>query len=64
MNHASDFLTTTDAARIAGVAANTIRLWERLGKIPAQRTASGVRLFRLEDVQRVAAQRAEQPSVA
>ncbi len=50
-------LTTTDAARIAGVAANTIRLWERLGRLPALRTASGVRLFARADVERVAAER-------
>jgi excisionase family DNA binding protein len=48
------FLTTTDAAHAIGVSAETIRLWEKLGKLPAVRTESGLRLFSRKDVDRVA----------
>ena len=51
------FLTVGDAARIIGVVPATIRLWERQGKLPAQRTASGIRLFSQADVEHLAAQR-------
>jgi excisionase family DNA binding protein len=47
-------LTTTDAARRIGVSSETIRLWENSGKLPATRTHSGTRLFKLEDVERAA----------
>ena len=50
-------LTVGDVARALGVAPETIRLWERLGKLPAQRTASGMRLFRWEDVERMRTER-------
>ena len=51
-------LTVGDVARELDVAPETIRLWERLGKLPAQRTTSGIRLFRREDVDRLARERA------
>lgn len=54
----SDLLTVGDAAKVAGVAAETIRLWERLGKLPAMRTASGLRLFNRADVEQFARRRA------
>jgi excisionase family DNA binding protein len=47
-------LTTTDAARLIGVASETIRLWENAGKLPATRTVSGTRLFLRSDVERIA----------
>lgn len=48
---------SADAARIIGVVPATIRLWERNGKLAAQRTVSGVRLFLRSDVERVAYER-------
>jgi excisionase family DNA binding protein len=48
-------LTTTDAARLIGVSSETIRVWEGVGKLPAMRTQSGTRLFKRDDVERVAA---------
>lgn len=54
----SEFLSTGDAARRLGVAPDTVRLWERNGCLPAMRTAGGIRLFRREDVEKVAAERA------
>ena len=53
----SPVLTTTDAARLIGVSAETIRLWEKLGKLAATKTASGLRLFRRIDCERAAAVR-------
>lgn len=50
-------MTTGDAAKQVGVAPDTIRLWERLGRLPALRTASGVRLFQRTDVDRVVRER-------
>jgi len=44
------YLTSGDAARLADVSVETIRLWERNGRLPAIRTVSGTRLFRAEDV--------------
>lgn len=54
MQQPQKFLTTTDAARVIGVSAETIRLWENAGKLRAIRTLSGVRLFASDDVNRLA----------
>jgi len=51
-------LTPSEAARVLGVSATAVRLWERLGKLPAQRTQGGYRLFELADVEALARQRA------
>lgn len=48
----SDVLTTNDVAKLAGVDSSTVRDWETAGKLPASRTASGVRLFKRGDVER------------
>ena len=53
-----EFLCTSDAARLAQVAPDTIRMWERMGRLPAIRTAGNVRLFQRDDVLRVAEERA------
>jgi excisionase family DNA binding protein len=54
MHKQSDILTTAEAARAIGVSSETIRLWENVGKLPATRTATGVRIFARADVDRVA----------
>jgi hypothetical protein len=51
------YLLTNEAARLIGVAPQTIRVWERNGQLPADRTASGVRLFRRETCEQVKQQR-------
>jgi excisionase family DNA binding protein len=56
----SDLLTSADAARILGVVPATVRQLEKGGKLPAQRTPGGVRLFRRSDVERLARERASQ----
>jgi DNA-binding transcriptional MerR regulator len=48
-------LTVADAARILDRSSDSVRAYERRGRLPAQRTAGGVRLFRLEDVERLRA---------
>lgn len=54
---ADRLLTTTDAARLANVSGETIRSWANSGKLPSQKTASGIRLFRRADIERVVDQR-------
>ena len=45
-----DDLNTSDAARLVNKSAETIRSWERAGRLPARRTSAGHRLFRRADV--------------
>ncbi len=55
-----EFLVTAEAAHILGLVPETVRGLERAGKIPAIRLGSGQRLFRREDVERLAAEREAQ----
>jgi excisionase family DNA binding protein len=54
----NEFLTTGDAARVLGVSADFIRQLTRDGRLPAQRTRSGQRLFTAADVEQLAKERA------
>lgn len=47
-------LTTSAVARILNIAPDTVRLWERQGKLVAVRTTSGMRLFERVEVDRAA----------
>ena len=47
----SDVMLTNDVALYLGVSAETVRQWERTGKLAAARTPTGVRLFRRTDVE-------------
>lgn len=54
-----DLLTTADAARLLGLSADMVRLLARDGRLPAAaETVRGVRLFRRDDVDALAAERA------
>jgi DNA-binding transcriptional MerR regulator len=53
-----ELYTTAPAARAAEISESTLRLWARTGIVPSQVTASGMRLFELSDVLRVARERA------
>jgi excisionase family DNA binding protein len=53
-------LLTSEVARELKVAPDTVRRLERLGKLPALKTAQGVRLFDRRDVERLARERALQ----
>jgi len=50
----NDLLTTGDAARVLNRSADRVRDYEREGRLPAQRTRSGQRLFNASDVDRLA----------
>lgn len=46
-----------EAAEMLGVSVETLRRWERSGRIGARRTAGGQRVVRLEDVRQLLAER-------
>ena len=52
----TEVLTVSEAARMLNVAAQTVREWADRGKLPAQRTGTGQRIFERADIER--AQRA------
>lgn len=52
MANLEEFLTVKQAAQLLGVAENTIRNWDRHGKIPVYRhPLSKYRLFKREDLE-------------
>jgi excisionase family DNA binding protein len=53
----SKFLTVSEAARRIGVTPTTVRALELAGKLPAQRTETGVRFFEAADVDRLVRKR-------
>ena len=53
----AEFLTVGDVAKRLGLSADAVRLFERTGRLPAMRTASGVRLFDPLDVERLRQER-------
>ena len=55
-----EFLSPSQAARVAGVAAETIRYHWRTGRLPAVIVPPGRRLFRVTDIQAFARERAAQ----
>ena len=50
----NQFLTTSEAAKVLDRSADTVRLYERSGKLPAMKTRRGFRLFVSSDVERLA----------
>ena len=52
-----NLLTTSGTARLLELSSESVRAYERAGKLPATRTESGMRLFRRADVERLAAAR-------
>jgi excisionase family DNA binding protein len=57
MQPAFDPVLTNEAAVILGVSAETVRFWERTGRLPAVKTSGGVRLFNRCDIERLASER-------
>ena len=54
MVNLAEYLTIKQAAELLGVAPNTMRNWDRDGKIPVHRhPISNYRLFRIEDLKEV-----------
>lgn len=60
----NQLLGTTDAALKLGCSAEWVRRLADEGKLPAERTANGQRIFRAEDVERLAEERARQKQAA
>jgi excisionase family DNA binding protein len=69
----NDLLTPSDAARVLGLSADSVRVLSDNGRLPGMRTVGGRRLFRRADVDRLAIERAghittlgarQQPSAA
>jgi DNA-binding transcriptional MerR regulator len=53
----SEFYLSSEAARELGCSAQYVRVLERTGKLKALKTHSGVRLFRIQEIRRLAAER-------
>lgn len=53
------YLPIGDVARRAGVSVDTIREWDKAGRIKSYRTAGGHRRFRLADIDKYLAALAE-----
>lgn len=51
------FLSVSEAARLLGMSGDWVRVQEKTGKLRAIKSAGGIRLFALEDVQKLAAKR-------
>jgi excisionase family DNA binding protein len=58
----NDLLTPSDAARVLGLSADSVRVLSDNGRLPAMRTVGGRRLFRRADVDKLAVERAGQVS--
>lgn len=52
-------MMTAEVARFLNVVPNTVRGYESSGSLPAERTATGVRIFHHHDVEAFAKRRAE-----
>jgi excisionase family DNA binding protein len=51
MSESVELMSIGEAARVLGVAVDTLRRWEREGKITATRTLGGQRRFARSDVE-------------
>ncbi|MDY7037846.1 MAG: MerR family DNA-binding transcriptional regulator [Thermodesulfobacteriota bacterium] len=52
MERFKDFLTIKEAAEFVGVTAETLRNWDRRGKlVPARHPVNGYRLYRRKDLE-------------
>ena len=60
----NEILSTSTAARELNVAAQTVRLWERTGKLPAVKTTDGRRLFSRSDIEKLKRERAAREAAA
>lgn len=56
-------MMTAEVARFLNVVPNTVRGYESAGLLPADRTATGVRIFRRHDVEAFAKRRADKLAI-
>jgi DNA-binding transcriptional MerR regulator len=61
--HDEQFMATCDAAKLLECTPDNVRSLERRGQLPALRTPSGRRIFRVADVARLALERQERKGV-
>lgn len=54
----NELMTPSDAARVLGLSPDSVRALADAGRLPTLRTVSGRRLFRREDVEKLANDRA------
>jgi excisionase family DNA binding protein len=54
MQGQNEFLSVSGAARLLKIAAQTVREWERQGRLRAIKTETGTRIFRRDQVMRLA----------
>jgi len=52
-NSPSDLILSSEAARILGISAQSVRAWENAGRLRATKTAGGVRLFSRAEVEQL-----------
>lgn len=52
-----EILGVKDVAKICDVTPATVRNWDRAGKLKAQRTSSGMRIFNKSDIEKFARER-------
>jgi hypothetical protein len=57
MSKMAEILTASEAARILGCSAESVRRFERIGVLPANKTPRGTRIFRTVDVVKFAKKR-------
>lgn len=53
MHRLSDLINIGEAAKLRGVSIDTLRRWEKAGKIKAERTEGGHRRYRVADLLKV-----------
>ena len=58
MKTENQFFTVNDAARLLQLSPDSVRAFERAGKLPALRASNGTRLFKRRDIERLVAERA------
>jgi DNA-binding transcriptional MerR regulator len=46
-------LMTGETARLLGRSVEMVRIYEKTGRLPAVRTGSGIRLFNVDDVEKL-----------
>jgi excisionase family DNA binding protein len=56
-DHSDELITPSEAARVLGVSADTVRAWSDAGQLRCLRTRAGHRLYRLADVDALKCQR-------
>lgn len=60
----AEILTSSGAARLIGVSLDTLRLWTRAGRIPHVRTDNGMALYRRDELEPIARERASRRKAA